>query len=364
MIDHEILLYNKFAYVGTVNAALSLQPTTRHNALSVTTLEVDADHFYLAEMQEPGARLKIREAGERIMDGRVTKWTASGIGTRDTITFTAHSPFEIFKNMRGWPVPANPLTGQNVENYVATGPAETVLKNLVRVNALRLGIPLTILPDQGRGATITVSLRFQPLEEKLFPIFDQAGIGVDVWMGESTYMLDCYTPTVYPHELSELDGTISGGSYSSTAPTVTRVVVGGQGEGVAREFRQYIDAAREAEWGVVIEEFVDARDSDQGNVFDARAAEVLAEGAPVSGLSLELSGAESQKLGTELNLGSIATAEIRGQRYTEIVREIIRTYDKDGRDVKPVLGERADDPNRNLAKRLRAQSKGNNDRIR
>jgi hypothetical protein len=364
VIDHEILLYNKFTSQGQVNAAIRLQCTTRHNALSVATIEVDADHFYLSQLQSPAARVKVREAGKRIMDGRITKWSASGVGSRDTVIFTAHSPFEIFKNMRGWPVPANTLGLQNVENYIRTGPAETVLKDIVRANALRLGIPLTILPDQGRGAIITVSLRFQPLEEKLFPLFDQAGIGVDVWMGESTYVLDCYTSTVYPHELSEIDGTITGGSYSSTGPTVTRVVVGGQGEGVQREFRQYIDAAREAEWGVVIEEFQDARDSDDGNVFDARATEVLAEGAPVSGLSLELSGAESLKLGVELNLGNIATAEIRGQQYTEEVREIIRTYDENGRDVKPVLGERADDPNRTLAKKLRAQSKGNNDRIR
>ena len=364
MIDHEVLLYNKFTYVGSVNATKSVQCATRHNALSVATVTVDADHFRLASLQAPGARIAVRDQGGRIMDGRITRWTASGIGTRDTVTFTANSPHEIFKNMVGWPVPANPLTGQNVENYVATGPAETVLKNLVRVNAQRLGIPLTILPDKGRGATISVSLRFQPLEEKLFPLFDQAGIGVDVWMGNTSYMLECYTSEVYPHELSEIDGTITGGSYSSTAPTVTRVVVGGQGEGVAREFRQYVDAAREAEWGVKIEQFQDARDTDDGNIFDARAAEVLAEGAPVSGLSLELSGAESLKLGFKLKLGAVATAEIKGQRYTEKVREIVHTFDENGRDVKPVLGERADDPNRTLAKKLRAPMRALNDRNR
>lgn len=363
MIDHEILLYNKFKPVGHINAALKIVVTTRHNKLSTATVEVDADHFYLAEMQAPGARIVYKEAGAVVMDGRITTWVASGIGSRDTIVFTAHSAFEILKNMRGWPVPANPLTGQNVENYVATGPAETVLKDIVKANATRLGIPLFIPISQGRGATISVSLRFQPLDEKLFPLFDQAGIGVDVRQDGTRHVLDCYTPAVYPHELSEIDGTITGGAYSSTAPTVTRVVVGGQGEGVLREFRQYIDTAREAEWGVVIEEFRDARDSNDPAVFDARAREVLAEGAPVSGLSLELSGAESLKLGPTLKLGSIVVAEIRGKKYTESVREIIRTIGPDGRDVKPVIGERADDPNRTLAKKLRAQSKGNNDRM-
>lgn len=200
--------------------------------------------------------------------------------------------------------------------------------------------------------------------DRLFPRVDQAGIGVDVKHAGNGLVLDVYEPRIYPHVLSPEAGTVIGGSYSLAAPTATRVVVGGQGEGVDREFRTFIDTAREAEWGMVIETLVDARDSSVGDVFAERAAEVLAEGAPKSGLSLELSETPDFKYdGENLRVGDIVPARIGGQIFTDTLREAKLTGGGGNGDLStPVIGERTDDPTAAIAKQLRALRRADNDR--
>ena len=58
---------------------------------------------------------------------------------------------------------------------------------------------------------------------------------------------------------------LEGGVWGLAAPTATRVIVGGSGQGVEREFDQFIDTALEAAWAFKREVFVDARNSDEGD---------------------------------------------------------------------------------------------------
>jgi hypothetical protein len=193
---------------------------------------------------------------------------------------------------------------------------------------------------------------------------DQAGIGVTVKHSGNGLLLDVYEPRNYPHLLSPESGKVIGGSYSLAGPTATRVVVGGQGEGVERDFRTFPDPARENDWNDVIEVMRDARDSGSGDVYGARAAETLSEGAPMAGLSLELSETKHFRYGGDgLRVGDLVTALINGQPYADSLREVRLSWDKDGDIATPVIGERSDDPDVQLAKSLRALKRDNNDRM-
>lgn len=362
-IPYEILVYSGWAFRGWVGRPIDLKPTIRHNMMSTATFVIDSNHLRAADLMKPGARVMIYRHGEFEMSGPVRLVTGD-FNMASVLTFSVEDDFRILHNWLAWPKPTAPLTGQNVEYRTITGPAETVVKTVMRETATRLSFPLNIAPDLGRGDRGTYTFRFHPAYDRLFPAVDQAGIGVTVRQESAGLLLDCYEPRDYPHVLRPESGTVLGGSYSLAAPTATRVVVGGQGEGVARTFKGFPDAAREAEWTDVIEVFQDARDSSVGDVYAERGAEVLAEGAPMSGLSLELSETPHFRYGGKgLRRGDRVTAVINGQPFTDTLREANLSWGTGGDLATPIIGERIGDPDVKLAKRLRDLKRDNMDRM-
>ena len=360
---YRIRVYKGWDFKGWVGRPADLKPVIRHNMMSTSTFKIDADDLRAPDLMEPGARVMIYRHGEFQMSGPV-RVSGGDFTAAASLTFTVEDDFRILHNWLAWPVPTAPLTGQNVEYRSITGPAETVVKTVMRENAARLGFPLTIAPDQGRGASGKYTFRFHPAYDRLFPAVDQAGIGVTVRQDGRGLLLDCYTPRDYPHRLSPENGTVTGGSYSLAGPKTTRVVVGGQGEGVDREFKGFAEPARETEWNDIIETLQDARDSSSGDVYADRATQTLAEGAPLAGLSLELTETKHFRFGGDgLHVGDRVTASVRGQLFTDVLREARLSWDKDGDTATPVVGERTDDPDVALAKRLRALQRDNNDRM-
>lgn len=362
-IPYEILVYSGWDFKGWVGRPLDVKPVIRHNLKSTATFRVDADHMRAGDLMSPGARVVIYRHGEFQMSGPV-RLAAGTFSVDSALTFTVEDDFRILNNWLAWPVPSAAVTAQTVEYRTITGPAETVVKTVMAENAARLGFPLTVAPDQGRGAVGTYTFRFHPAYDRLFPAVDQAGIGVTVKHSGNGLLLDCYVPRNYPHLLSPESGTVVGGNYSLSGPTATRVVVGGQGEGVARDFRTFPDGAREVEWNDVIEVMRDARDSGTSDTYTARANESLTEGAPMAGLSLELSETKHFRYGgAGLHVGDLVTALINGQPYADTLREVRLSWDKDGDMATPVIGERDDDPDVQLAKSIRALKRDNMDRM-
>jgi hypothetical protein len=236
-----------------------------------------------------------------------------------------------------------------------TGPAETVTKTLIGENAARLGLPLTVAPDLGRGATITVATRMHTLAERLMPLVDQAGIGVTVRQAGTGLVLDCTTPTVIVPVLMPEAGTVTAWTWDRSGPAATRTVVGGQGEGTAREFRSRVAAGTEATWGPrgVGEIFTDARDAAAGPVLDARGDAAIAAATPTAGLSLSLSETDRWRFGSGgFAVGDRITAQLIPGTVpvTDVLREVtIRWTADDGMITTPVVGERTDDPGQALA---------------
>ena len=363
-VPYEILVYSGgFKFLGWVGRPLTVAVNPRHNLMPTASFSLDADHGRVQDLLAPGARVMIYHNGRLELSGPVRLSTGT-FEIASVLTFTVQGDFRVLHNWLAWPVPTAALNGQNVEYRTITGPAETVVKTVARENALRLGAPLTVAPDRGRGAVGTYTFRFHPLYDRLFPRIDQAGIGVDVKQSGNGLVLDCYEPRTYPHVLSPEAGTVIGGSYSLAAPTATRVVVGGQGEGVERQFKGFPDPARESQWSDIIEVMQDARDSSVGDVYAERAAETLAEGAPLAGLSLELSETPNFRYDVEkLRVGDMVRARIGGQVFTDTLREVKLTGGGGSGDLSsPVVGERTDDPTVALARQLRTLRRADNDR--
>ena len=370
---YELIIYNKaYVFQGWVNAPNSLKVTPRHNLTSTAEIVIDADHIRVAELTEAGARVVIFKDGEPkpFISGPVTLQSGDDLANGGTLTLTVTGDERILHNILAFPVPNHTLTGetingQTVEYRTITAPAETVLKTILQENLDRLGrADVTMAPDLGRGLSATYTFRMHPIYDRLFPQFEQAGLGVSVVQKDGGLVVDVYEPAVYPHELSVESGTLVGGSYSTSSPEVTRVIVGGQGEGVNRTFKQYIDTNREADWGDVIEVLQDARDSGSADVYADRANETIDEGSPKAGFSLELSETDNFRYGGDgVHVGDRVSVRVGNLLITEVLREAEITWTPDEGDLTtPIVGEQADDPNRKLARSLRRLLRGDRDR--
>jgi hypothetical protein len=244
--------------------------------------------------------------------------------------------------MLAWPVPTASLTGQNVAYRTITGPLETVVKTVLSENATRLGEQIVVAPDQGRGPTVTVQWRFHSIFERLKVLLEMHNAMVDVLMNEDGVLQAEYRPgrtVAKPFDI--LSGTLSSWKWQDQPPTVTRVVVGGQGEGAARKFVSVVDTARETLWKKKIEHFVDARDiegtADQPLI--DRGWEYLDAGREKTGVDLGLISTRQRPYGGDYRVGDIVTVHT-GDIHAAIsspLSGVTITQDSSGRRVEPAI---------------------------
>lgn len=344
----------------------ALVVTPRHNLPGTLQLTVPLSHQRLPQLMADGARLRVKYKGEHLISGPITGEEGETNGMDGHVTFTVEDDFRILRDILGWPVPGASLTGQNVEYRTYTGNAETVIKTAVQENGVtRMGIPgLVVATNANRGAVVPggVPVRMHPLMDKMFPALELAGIGVTVRQVGSDLVLDVYEPRLFPRKLSVKGRTLKTTKWTRTRPTSSRVVVAGQGEGVDRKFRQLIDAAREAQYGMRAEAFRDARDDNTDSVMDARGQETLDENGPKNGLSLDLAGTGIFQYGgpNGFRVGDRVPVDIgNGVVITETIREVKLTWkSKEYALIEPSIGEITNQPARIFAQRLAALSKG------
>jgi hypothetical protein len=207
-------------------------------------------------------------------------------------------------------------------------------------NATRLNYPITVAPSQGRGPIVTVQWRFHSIFERLKALLEQHNAMVDVLMDEAGVLHAEYRPGVNvakPFDI--LSGTLSSWQWEDQPPPVTRVVVGGQGEGTARKLVSVVDTQREALWKTPIEHFVDARDiegtADQPLI--DRGWEYLAEGKEKTGVNLGLVSTRERPYGGDYRVGDVVKVRT-GDSHAEIsapLSSVSITQDGNGRRVEP-----------------------------
>lgn len=358
----EIIAYSRtFDRIGWVGAPQWLTATPRHNQQPTATIALAADDKKVNVLRTPGARVLIRYRGEHLIGGPCRLRSGQGATAERTVTFQVTDDWWLLNRVQLWQVPGSPIETQSAAEYhVVTGPAETVVKTLLGAAITRIGLPVTVAPDLGRGDTITVKARMDKPADVLYPLVDQAGIGVTVRQASAGrdgggLVLDVYEPNLWPITLSEAGGTLTEGSWSLQPPSPTRVVLGADGDGDARVHRELINTAAEALWDVV-EEYIDARDlkhtdPDFEAAATARMQAALAAGAIKTGLSIDLAETDVFRYGgAGVHVGDRVKVElVDGVVVDEVLREATLSDGADGESVAPVIGEHRDDPDDLLA---------------
>lgn len=284
------------------------------NDVGTASIVMPADADAVEVLEQPGTRCTFRYRADPLSPSTMTyllggvvrerRGQAVGLQTR---TFDVIDDFQIVKELLGWPNPAGNITQQGADEayYTVTGPAETVVKTLIAQNIGRTGLPVTVAPSLGRGATISVSVRMHPIYDRAFPAVDLAGVILTFEQTASSIVVDVVMPDTLPDPLTESSGIVVDGKFESIAPTVTRAVVMGQGVGTARGMRYIIDPLNvEETWGIVAEVAVDARDTNDTATLDARGLQACREGAPRVSGSATLAETDEFRAFLHVNLGT------------------------------------------------------------
>ncbi|SEI44620.1 virus ReqiPepy6 Gp37-like protein [Arthrobacter sp. yr096] len=325
----------------------ALTATVRHNLVSTASVTLPLSHNRMSELQADGARVKISFRGEHLLSGPIVSEEGESDGLTGSVTFNIEDDFRVLRDITGWPVPTSPVTNQAAAEYrTYTGTAESILKTAVNENGVtRMGIPgLIVAPNLGRGAVVPggVPFRMHYLSDQLFPAIEQAGIGVTVKQVGANLVLDCYVPRTYTRKLSVKGRTLQSVKWSRSRPNKSRVIIGGQGEGTARNFRSITDSYRESTYGMRAETFRDARDDDSPSVMDARGQETLTAEGPKNGISLSLAGTGIFQYGPGgFRVGDTLPVDIGNDVViSEMLREVALTWvSKDYAKVEPTVGE-------------------------
>lgn len=258
-----ITVYDKdFQRVGFIGAPREVEIHPRHNQQPTATVTVENNSPYAADFLRAGARLTIDYDGEQILSGPIRQRHGEVVPDA-AVTLTVEDDWRLLTRILAWPAPTHTINAQGSEKAfdTKTGPAETVVKWFLSRNVTRLGLPVTIATDLGRGDTITVSARMMPPADRLLPLLDQAGIGVSVRQVGAGLVVDCYEVAQFPITLTQSSGIVQACEWDTAGATASRVIVGGGGFKKDRDFREYVNTALEASNNDLIEIFIDAEDA-------------------------------------------------------------------------------------------------------
>lgn len=322
------------------------------------TVTVDARDELAARMGA-GWRILIRD-GATEMSGRVIEMQWATNGSALDLTLTGVDELHRLADRIVYPNPRRSITSQDVSHYKASGPSESLIREMAWRNAgssallPRRSPRLVTAASQGRGRTVKVSERFSNLLETLRKIARAGGTTFSAVDEKGTVLLRQRVPRDLSRQVrfTDLNGGLVSGTLGLKAPTVTAAIVAGQGEGEERKITEVL--AEVDEWGTRIEVLKDRRDTSDGGVVDEAGREAIAEGSATATATIEVVEVPGCVYGVDYELGDIVTAQLApGITVSEPVRSAEISWDGHGRTVKLTLGDEPDENEPAWVRRVR-----------
>lgn len=341
--------------IGQIDDYTSLTVIPRFNAIGAYTLEVSADSAK-AQLLVEGNGLIIRTAGgDTVMSGpiRTVDWArSSGDGGSGKLTVGGVDDTSVLAQYTCWPTPTAVIGSQTDSVYkISAVAAETAMRTLVNVNAgpgalaSRKNPLLTLASDGSRGPTITRQInQFDNLLTTLTDIANSAGpLGFKVVQVGTGLQFQVYVPAVRTAaRFSFALGNLTDTSYSTTPPTCTRAIVVAGGGSSPRVCKTY-DRSDPLFPGLVLEQFVDLTSVDTASTdltaqMDQAGAEALTNGAGQGALSISPIDIPQLRYGRDYSVGDTVSADVRGDWYTDVVREVTLSCAADSTKVTATVG--------------------------
>jgi hypothetical protein len=246
-------------------------------------MTVDEDAEWSPPVDE-GWGIIVYDQGHVVFSGPAEKIGTEDQGNAPDTTFSGKTDMVVLQDRVVYPNPALPAGQQNVGYRTGKGLAEDLIAALINENAGpgalvdRRTPGLRTVVSQGRGVLTSVNARFKVLLEEVQSLATVGNLVVDVVQDGTNLAVSVRAPVDLSREIRfQPEAGLTAYNMSLTAPTVTAVLVAGQGEGAARTIREHRGAPS---WGGRrIEVFQDRRDTDDTDELAKAGAETLAEGA-------------------------------------------------------------------------------------
>lgn len=341
----------------------SLTVTQNFNVPDSGSLVVPAIPDYMSSFHR-GNRLVVIRDGEVFSAGPIERpggyeW---GVGGDDasseeepgliTVDFTDDSVHPASR--RVYPNPTLAADAQTTAYYNASGNAETLMRNLVNLNAgpgalvARRTPRLIMGAVAGVGSNVVVKSRFDPLGDILRTLASSGGgLGFRVVQIEKDLVFQVYAPRDRSKiaRFSRGIGNLRSVKYDIEAPTGTVAIVGGSGEETSRKIVVRNNSVAEANWWRT-ELFVEGSQSDDGTGSDTSGGmaqagdDALAQNGEQVKLVTVTIDTEDVKYGRDYGLGDTATVEVfPGVEVKDTVRSANYSYTpSDGESVSVLIG--------------------------
>jgi hypothetical protein len=291
----EVTFYDRqFGFLQDAADMVEAEVTRKANAADSGTITLKAPDPANVDLQASDCRYVATYGGRFHSSGRVIR-PSFELMPNQPVTYTLVGDWSLLDDTRAFVRPGGTVRpaslsalGQAYQRYPGDGrtvagqsgrylwaddvrTSETAIKRLIAENARdRLGRPVTIAPDKGRGGEARAEgrlrddIRNESLSEAIASLLAWSGLVLRVWqeLDGGTITVDVVEPAEYGQELDAVTGTLNGGTGEVGYPESTRVLVMGPGEEAARAFELVIDDAAEDEFGYIIETVHDATSPD------------------------------------------------------------------------------------------------------
>lgn len=326
----------------------------RYNAIGTWKMSLPVSNELAAYLVQPGAGIVVTTTTGVLLSGPTTSVSLnqSSDDVEGTYEIAGVDDSVLLAERLAYPTPSTAdVTAQSSAYDTRTGAAETVMKGFVEAN-LGSSAPLvrqianfTVETDLARGGSVTISARFEKLQELLKGIADVTGLGFTIEQFGNGLQFQVYQPAdkTTSVRLDISNNLLSKIEYAYSQPKATRVIVGGSGDGAARIFLERAtttSTSSEAEWGRRIEVFADQRSTSSALELQQAGDEVLAtDGETIVSISIMPTDEITMLYGVDWNLGDKITCVVGTLELQSIVTEVALSIAADGVRIGATVGE-------------------------
>lgn len=339
--------------------SLKVQPVL--NGVGSWSVTLPAEHRAVPYLRAPGAGVVITNmsTNEVVMSGSASKPTkkATTSDPKGMVTIGGLSDDRLLWDAMSYPEPTNAdITTQALSHDVFSGDAETVMRHFVDANigqsapagrktgSLREFIRLQAVNNH-LGANVDKSIRFDYIGDVLHEIATLRGLRFRLVQVGSIIELQI-SEIVDRTAFIRLDienGTLQEQSVEFAPPKVTRMIVAGQGEGIERQLLMRTTAESlegEADWGLIIEQFKDQRNTAIVEELEQAGDEVLAaDGFTKVAVKATPTNDQTMIFQEDFDLGDKVTVVIDGQETTSNITEAAIVCDASGLTSAVAIGD-------------------------
>lgn len=354
--------YQRRGILPTLSGSVVL----RNNDVSTFSLDVDGGDP-LSSRFKRGWRVVIEDEGVQLLSGAADKIGQSSKQGVQDLTLSGKDDMLWLRNRITLPNPAKAADDQGSDAYYKDKKAaDKLIFDLVRKNVGQDArpvrkLPLRAMPPSGTAEVASVNSRFKTVLEEVELL---ARGKLNIRMGQDDAARQTVMNVTAGRDLSravrltEVNGGLTDFDMSEEAPTVTSVLVAGQGEGEARTLK--LVEGNENDWGVTAEVFQDRRDTDEVDQLIQAGEETLEEGREKSTISMEIGETPTAKFGEDFWLGDTITVKLAtGAIVTDTVQSAQIDWEAGGRTVKLTIGPVLDEQDAprwvQLVRKLQAQ---------